>query len=292
MRYIEIITLAVFLYANFLFRSLDREERLSELPWKWVWPWIFLVVTFPLSALPFVVSALRGFGRVTPSNNSRPPSIKKQRATYLPSADAEGAARDRYLALRTGVQRSEAEKRHRRLGSTIKTRRETARDLSLQIKAAQKEISVAEAERSSIEESGILDETENGDPGQYLAEFEYIRSLPGVLGLGVEGNDLVVYIHSRVRAVTSGSLLDGGDWKVQCGSSDWKITRVRAPRGVTTGGMYGTSNFCFGDRASDVRTYMTSGNIGAALSLIIEGLNHVNPTDRPRVPEYFSYETI
>ena len=87
-------------------------------------------------------------------------------------------------------------------------------------------------------------------------------------------------------------LYDLGDYEIKIDKDGpFSARMIRSNiKGCEGYSIYGTRNFCFGDRQYEIRDYLGQGRLIEAIELIIECLNYVNVCDREALPD--RYEAI
>lgn len=141
-----------------------------------------------------------------------------------------------------------------------------------------------------------------------LADIEYIKTLPGVLGTRVEAGRFIV--HVRCSSEYDGKLYDFGDFEVTLAPSrqrystsevlDVYCTRIgmrknregyyyRHPYFHEEQRRNGTSTgwFCFGNRTDQIRRLFKRGDYGEMMHLVINTMNSVTEGSE----DYYQYFT-
>lgn len=127
------------------------------------------------------------------------------------------------------------------------------------------------------------------DRSQAHGDYEYIKSLPGVMGIRFNAEGIPI-VHVRTSHVVQGTRFDLGDIELhltKVGRNDSaSVVKIRATRWHGNGGFYlalaGTGDdwFCFGTRASELRELFDKGAIREFLHIAINSLNAINRNDR------------
>lgn len=100
-----------------------------------------------------------------------------------------------------------------------------------------------------------------------------------------------LYIIIAVRLVYLDELYDLGDYKITLQDTRFSVTCCRSGQKVnatSSAPIYRCSGeFCFGPRRSEIHQYFQEGRIVEMLSLIIDSLHHVNPSEKCMIPKCF-----
>jgi hypothetical protein len=194
-----------------------------------------------------------------------------------------------------------------RLRNNIATRKRRIAEFAESMAEQRREMAKEEAELRQKEADA---ESFEAIEASLRADIEYIKTLPGVLGMRVEHGRLIV--HVRTSSVYEGKLYDMGDFEITVAPSgqsysynevlDLYCTRV-GTRKNPNGGYYehpyfhhnsvradGTATgwFCFGNRADQIKRLLNRGAYGEMMHLAINSMNSVTEGSENYYEMYFT----
>jgi len=159
----------------------------------------------------------------------------------------------------------------------IERRTQQIRNLQRSLRETRAELKKAE----EVRKTGVVE----FDRAQAHADYEYIKSLPGVMGIRFDPDGIPI-IHVRTAYVHEGTRFDLGDLEIYLTKNGrneaYGVVKVRATRWSKRGGVYlsypgtGRDWFCFGTRQHELSEHFDAGAIREFLHLAIHSLNSIN----------------
>lgn len=293
---------------------------LLDLPWKHVWPALFIALT-PVGWPAYLVSMSRLRRTLAQANGERPTEparlayhddyfddylYRRQRAYELyddePASiqkpafksDPE-AARIMYLALRERTWRESFIGKLESLKQRVTELTDDLRKLSDKIRRKQQERNAAAAELKQLEAVDI-DTLENPDRAHIEAEFDRLLALPGVADVRTENGEIILLLEARLDY--HGQRYDLGDWELRFGAGA-RLSTHELRSGVKRSwtGSYpvyrlGRGTFCFGHRDTTIQENLMRAQYLEAIELAVNSMQSVNHDDRRNIPSAFKKEVL
>ncbi len=283
---------------NLVMESVNRRERILDLPWRKPWVWLFILLTIVPGILVYPISlvnvikdrrARQALGQQSSVTIATPDTPATIRAKYDFAHDIE-TARQAYRRLRIGDRRAELEEKLEAVKKQIARLIERGQQLAGQIQQSQRERGEAQAKQTEIEHQ--LRELHDQPPEALRVnyEFEQLCQLPGVVGLHVnERGEIVVLVRATLHY--NNTTYFQGDWQVNFGE-ELHVTCLQS--GAKPGWKYGkhpdyrdSGGFCFGRQAETIRLHAQRRAYLEAMALIVNCLNSATSEDEPLIPHVF-----
>lgn len=314
--------LSVYMAICFLiyaFQSGRREEFLMDLPWRRVWPYLYVLATiWPLGWLFYPVSAVRTYRankryvEEEPHQEQRrrrpefdidvdadyddyergyhrddtPPRQKSVKFNHEPNA-----ARRLYFDLRNGGWRTYLTNKVDELKDEKEDVEERLDGIASEARNLQRQRGEIMAELQELQGTEIPEEPI--DATALEAEFNRLLKLPGVQAVRVVNDKLSLYVKARLNY--EGVVYDLGDWDLRIGG-DTNFAAKELRSGVRRhwhgypAYRLDDETFCFGSRESVIAENLRKGQLLEAAELAVNSLNNVNDEDLYRVPNAFYEE--
>ncbi len=281
-------------------KSAENHEYLADLPWRRIWPFLFVLFTALPIGLPFyAVSVVRVWlARKRQPANTVAQGVNAETETIFTEPEparplfysAPNAARAMYRSMRTDAQKSYLQQRRRRLHEEKGAIEQSLRLFGQQLRQAQESRNTLLAEIARLEAvSDVVEEIP--DLAHLDTEFNRLMRLPGVSGIRVVNDEISLLVLSRLTY--HGVEYDLGDWEVRFGVGSY-IKTVELRSGVRrdwSGGYpvyrLDKTTFCFGSRDEVIEQNLLKGQYLEAIELAVDSLRSVNQKHQPLIPSAF-----
>lgn len=289
---VTVIVLFFIAVVFFYWMKADNTYYFCDLPLDTAYGWFLLLMLLPAGWLFLLASwrrmraAEKGVLRTLRILNGEEKWPDKESLTMekpLRRATYRKQAKDDFVKMRT----KNSERREEKLKEAVEEKEDRLRSYSAEIVKVQRSLGKAQAK---LREFQTTKPSEDISRSEALAEWDQLLQMRGVTRVSVENdkevsNSQFVAIIIKARVPYEGILYDFGDYEVRLYSyGDFEINLLRS--GAIGSGvmLYETrKGFCFGDRYSEIKEYMSQGRILEAMTLIVDSLHTVNPESEHKI---------
>lgn len=290
------------IYLGLYDASRKRRERIIDMPWRRVWPWVFVTLTVAPGILIYTVSTVnlirdRRQQRQTKDDlseaNSETEAQRIRRELWF-DHDPDQAGRA-YRMARVGDRRRELETARDDAKTRLERLTDEIQSLASRLRKAQQAKGSTLAEVSRAEEAlANFSDDDTPEEAQIGSEFERLMQLPGVIGVRADRDQVCVLVYVVLQHGAAEYFQ--GTWEVQFSASG-QLRISSRQSGVKSGWPYGHHpdyrdqeyqlEFCMGRRKKQILELAKNRHFLEAVELLIESMFSVNPEDEALVPDVF-----